>query len=63
MRNVIKIKIVYLYIFVDVSNLVCCVVVIVVVEYSEGMVKGFFILKLRIFKRDIIIVRLELVGG
>lgn len=49
--------------FVDVSNLVYCVIVIVVVEYSLGMVKDFLILKSRIFKRDILIVRLELISG
>lgn len=58
-----EVEVVYLYFFVDVSILVCCVVVVVIVDYEGGVVKGFFILKFRILKRNILIVRLEFVSG
>ena len=46
-RNLQKIKVVYLHIFADASNLACSCITIAVIEHATGTVKGLLTSKSR----------------
>ena len=62
-KEIQRVKVVHLHVFVDASFAACSAVTVAVVEHSTGVVKGLLTSKSRIAKRNTSIARLELVSG